>query len=131
MLRAGVMAAGQMNIDRRVERDARFAPAGDLLGMALGVRSGELAAGIAGAGDEPGADGVGGDGKAERFDPLLRGGQLLRGTPEISRFCHTVSRRSPSPRSRATPARPRICATDIRPTGTTTPIQCNPSCLCA
>src|SRR5438874_1964454 len=31
MLRAGVMTAGQMDVDRRVERDARFAPARDFL----------------------------------------------------------------------------------------------------
>src|SRR5271169_5719776 len=49
MLRAGVMTPGQVNIDGRVERDARFAPARDLLGVTLGVRSGEFAAGIAGA----------------------------------------------------------------------------------
>ena len=78
MLRAGVMAAGQMDIDRRVERDARLAPARDLLGVALGVGSGEFAAGIAGAGDEAGADGIGRDGEAERFDALLRGRQLRR-----------------------------------------------------
>ena len=70
MLRAGMMAAGQMDVDRRVERDARFAPARDLLGMALGVGGGEFAAGIAGAGDEAGADRIGLDGKAERLDPL-------------------------------------------------------------
>ena len=66
------MAAGEMDVDRRVERDARLAPARDLLGVALGVGGGELAAGIAGAGDEAGADGVGLDGEAERFDPRLR-----------------------------------------------------------
>ena len=77
MLRAGMMTAGQMNIDRRVERNAGFAPARDLLGVALGVGGGKLAAGIAGAGDEAGADGVGLDGKAERFDALLRLRELL------------------------------------------------------
>src|SRR5512135_1601676 len=30
MLRAGVMTAGQVDVDRRVERDARFTPARDL-----------------------------------------------------------------------------------------------------
>src|SRR4029079_15779403 len=52
MLRAGVMAAGQMDVDRDIERNARFAPARDLFGVPLGVRGGELAAGIACAGDE-------------------------------------------------------------------------------
>src|SRR6202453_362198 len=42
--RAGVMAAGQMNIDRRVERNARVAPARDLLGVPLGVGGGNIAA---------------------------------------------------------------------------------------
>ena len=64
VLRAGVMAAGEMDVDRRVERDARLAPARDLLGVALGVGGGELAAGIAGAGDEAGADRVGLDRQA-------------------------------------------------------------------
>ena len=53
------------------------------------------------------------------------------GTPEIRRFCQTVRRISPSPNSRAISASPRICATVIRPTGTTTPIQFSPSCFCA
>ena len=124
------MAAGEMDVDRRVERDARLAPARDLLGVALGVGGGELAAGIAGAGDEAGADRVGLDGQAERFDlRLARLRALSVGTPEISRFCQTVSRISPSPRSRATSARPRICATVRRPTGTTTPIQLQPVLL--
>ena len=131
MLRAGVMAAGQMDVDRRVERDARFAPARDLLGMALGVGSRELAAGIAGTGDQAGADGVGLDGETERLDPLGRGRELLASARRrSSRFCQTVSRRSPSPRSRATSARPRICATDMRPTGRTMPIQFSPACFC-
>ena len=37
VLRAGMMAARQVDVDRSVERDARLAPPGDLLGMALGV----------------------------------------------------------------------------------------------
>ena len=111
MLRAGMMAAGQMDVDRCVERNARLAPARDLLGMALGVGGGELAAGIAGAGDETGADRIGFDGKAERFDRARAASSLSVGTPEISRFCQTVSRISPSPNSRAMSASPRICAT--------------------
>ncbi len=51
-------------------------------------------------------------------------------TPEISRFCQTVRRISPSPRSRATLARPRICSQVILPSGTETPIQFRPSCFC-
>ncbi len=50
---------------------------GDLLGVALGVGSGKFAAGIAGAGNEPGADGIGFDGKPQRLDLLLRRFQLL------------------------------------------------------
>ena len=52
MLRAGMMAASQVDVDRCIERNPRLAPARDFLGMALGVGGGELAAGIAGAGDE-------------------------------------------------------------------------------
>src|SRR6478736_2836947 len=42
MLRTGVMAAGQMNIDRRVERDSLLAPRRNGLGVALGVGGGEF-----------------------------------------------------------------------------------------
>src|ERR1039458_6064701 len=72
MLRAGMMAAGQMDIDWRVERDARLAPARDLLGMPLGIGGGEFTAGIAGASDQPGADRIGFDRQTERFDLFLR-----------------------------------------------------------
>src|SRR6476646_2419632 len=51
MLCARVMAAGEMNVDRRIERNTRLTPGGDLCGVPLGVGGGELAAGIAGAGD--------------------------------------------------------------------------------
>src|SRR5262249_36082951 len=37
MLCTGMMTAGQVDVDRRIERNARFAPAGDLLGVPLGV----------------------------------------------------------------------------------------------
>src|SRR5215831_10743409 len=67
MLRAGVMATGQMDIDRRVESHSRLAPACDLLGMAFGIGGRKLAAGIARARDETGADRSGLDVKAERF----------------------------------------------------------------
>ncbi len=68
VLRAGVMAAGEMDVHRRVERDARLAPRGDLLGLLLGVRGREAAAGRAGAGDEPGADRSRLRGQPERLD---------------------------------------------------------------
>ena len=57
MLSAGMMAACQMNIDRLIECDARFAPCCDILRMGLGVGGGELAAARTGAGDESGANG--------------------------------------------------------------------------
>ena len=50
--------------------------------------------------------------------------------PEISRFCQTVSRMSPSPICCAIAASPRICAAVSLPTGSTTPIQCRPFCFC-
>src|SRR5580704_1477033 len=56
MLRAGIRAAGEMDVERAVELHAGFAPVRDLLGMALGVGQSEPAAGTAGAGDEAGAD---------------------------------------------------------------------------
>src|SRR5260370_3299537 len=51
MLRAGMMAAGQMDVQRRVDRYPRLAPVADRGGIALGVRRRELATGITGAGD--------------------------------------------------------------------------------
>ena len=56
MLRAGMMAAGEVDVERRVDLDARLAPVADLVGVTLGIGGREPAAGIAGAGDEPGAD---------------------------------------------------------------------------
>ena len=67
MLRAGMMAAGDVDVERRVDVDARLAPVADLGGMALGVGRREPAAGIAGAGDQPGADLRGFDREARSF----------------------------------------------------------------
>ena len=79
MLRAGMVAAGQMNIDRRVEeRNARLAPRRDLLGMALGVGGGKFAAGVAGARDETGTDRIGLNSKPERSDPRLCLSKIFR-----------------------------------------------------
>src|SRR6266436_1385000 len=55
MLRAGMMTAGEMDIERRFDRHACFAPVADLGGVTLGIGGRELAAGIAGACDQPGA----------------------------------------------------------------------------
>jgi hypothetical protein len=56
MLRAGMVAAGQMNVQRCVDGHPWLAPVADLGRMALGIGRRELAAGIPGAGDQPGAD---------------------------------------------------------------------------
>src|SRR5262252_8003415 len=72
MLRAGMMASGKMDVDGAIERDAAFAPTRDLLGVSLGVGGGELAADIAGAGNESRANRVRTGGEAERFDACLR-----------------------------------------------------------
>ena len=37
VLRAGMVAAGEMDVERRVDLDARFAPVADRGGMALGI----------------------------------------------------------------------------------------------
>ena len=73
-----MVATGQVDIDRRVERHARLAPTRDLLGVALGVGGGELAAGVAGAGDEAGADGIGVDRESERFDARVARRDIFR-----------------------------------------------------
>ena len=51
-------------------------------------------------------------------------------TPEISRFCQTVRRISPSPNVCARSARPRICSGDSRPSFSATPTQFRPLCFC-
>src|SRR5207237_6784785 len=56
MLCAGMMATGDVYVERRVDVDARLAPVADLGGMTLGVRCRKPAAGIAGAGDQPGTN---------------------------------------------------------------------------
>src|ERR1700691_782952 len=56
MLRAGMVTAGKMDVQRRVEYNPRLAPVADLGAVALGIGRRELAAGIAGTGNQPGAD---------------------------------------------------------------------------
>src|SRR6266481_4026024 len=51
-------------------------------------------------------------------------------TPGINRFCQTVRRISPSPRSRAIFASPSICSDVTLPSGNATPIQFTPGCFC-
>src|SRR5260221_9154630 len=73
------MASGEVNIDRRIDRDPRLAPGRDLVGVPLGIRSRELAPRIAGAGDEaspqcirPGAETERVDRRAGRRDLIVR-----------------------------------------------------------
>src|SRR5437879_1380558 len=54
MLRAGMMATGDVYVERRVDVDARLAPVADLGGMTLGVRGRKPATGVSGTGDQPG-----------------------------------------------------------------------------
>ena len=84
VLCARVMTAGKMDIDRRVERNARFAPARDILGVAFGVRRRELTSRITGACDEPGPDRIGLDREAERLDFGLGRFQFLRSARQKS-----------------------------------------------
>src|SRR6202047_153050 len=56
MLRAGMMAAGQVDIDRLIESYPSLAPIRDGLGVGFGVGGRKPAAGRAGAGYEPGPD---------------------------------------------------------------------------
>src|SRR5215813_8734486 len=56
VLRAGMVAAGEVDVEGTVESDARLAPARDLLGVTFRVRGGEAAADVAGAGHEPRAN---------------------------------------------------------------------------
>ena len=128
MLRAGVMAAGQMDVDRRVERDAVLAPGSDVLGMLLGVGGCELAAGISGACDETGAhrarlgrQSERGDAVAGARDVLIRhaGDQqvLPHRQPQVAvaeigrdqrQAAHLFDGQLPGGRDNADPVQPRL-----------------------
>src|SRR6202012_1433274 len=56
MLRTGMVAAGDMDVEWRVDFYPRLTPVADLGGVALGIGCREFAAGIAGAGNQPGTD---------------------------------------------------------------------------
>src|SRR3954452_10091118 len=56
MLGTGMVAAGNVDVDRLVHLAARLAPVADLGSVALGVGGGKAATGIASAGDQAGAD---------------------------------------------------------------------------
>src|SRR4051812_4125336 len=56
MLSAGMMAAGEMDVERRVDRHPGLAPVRDLPGVAFGVGGCKLAASIPGTCDQPCAD---------------------------------------------------------------------------
>src|SRR5262249_2827743 len=126
MLRAGMVAASQMNIDRRVERNARLAPGSDVVGMTFGVRGREFAARVSGARDEAGTDRIRLEGKPQRFDPLLRLSNLFGRTAgdekilpdrqpqiavaEVARDCgepmHLRNRHAPDRQHDADPVQP-------------------------
>src|SRR5262249_35346687 len=78
MLGARMVTPGQVDIDRRVQRYARFAPASDVFRVAFGVGSRKLAPRIARTGDQSGPDRIRLDRKPERFDPGLCLLQFLR-----------------------------------------------------
>ena len=56
VLRTGIRAAGEMNVERRVDLQARIEMIGDCESVALGIARRELAARIAGAGDDSGTN---------------------------------------------------------------------------
>src|SRR6476620_8234722 len=56
MLRAGMMTAGDVDVEWRIHNDARLAPVADLGCMKFCVRRRKPASSIAGAGNQPGAN---------------------------------------------------------------------------
>ena len=68
MLGTGMMAAGEVDVDRRVDGETRFEIVRELQRMALGVGGRKLAAGIAGAGNQTAANGAGFHGQPQRLD---------------------------------------------------------------
>ena len=131
VLRAGMVAAGEMDVERRVDVDPRLAPVADLGGVALGVGGGELAAGIAGAGDQAGADLRGLDRKPDRFDggdgkrdilvAHARDQKVLPDRQADFAVAEIAARSWPARAS----ARRSACRA-----AATTPIQFRPSCFC-
>src|SRR6266404_830754 len=77
MLRAGMMAAGQMNIERGVNRYPWLAPVADRGGVAFGIGRRKLAAGIPRAGDQPGVYLRRRDRESNRFDSRNRKSDIL------------------------------------------------------
>src|SRR3989442_8115791 len=76
VLRAGIRAAGEMNVERRVDLEARIEMVGDREGVALGVARRELATGVASAGDDSGANRGDLGAQADRRQGLGRGGAI-------------------------------------------------------
>src|SRR5579883_3654406 len=68
VLGAGMVAAGEMDVEWRIDIDTALAPVADRGRVTLGVGGRELAALVAGAGDQAGADLRGLHGKPELFD---------------------------------------------------------------
>ena len=57
-----IRTAGQMNIERLIDREPRIDMVGDLQRVTFCVCEGEFAARVAGAGDQAGANSAGGAG---------------------------------------------------------------------
>ncbi len=126
-----MVAAGEVDVERRDPASTpRLDMGGDGLGRALGVGGGELAAGVAGAGDEPGAAASPWSGEAQgrdggdahrRFGIGHAGDQQVLPDGEAD-----IAIAESRGRLRA---RPRICAAVILPLASTTPTQLRPGWL--
>ena len=133
VLRARVRAAGQVDVDRRVEADPRLHPLGDRQRRVLGVGGRELAAGVAGAGDQAGADAAtpsrSGRWPAGAPRPRPRARRRRRRSAGSARRSGGYRRRPArrAMRGQARASAPPSCA---RP-GSATPTQTRPACFCA
>ena len=132
VLRAGVVAAGQVDVDRRIERQPRLDMRRDRLGRALGVGGGELAA-LCCRCRKPA--------RPAAASPWCARPSASMAAIAASRLLVAYAgenagsaRPSAGYRRRRTPARlrasPSICAAVIWPLGSTTPIQLSPGCFC-
>src|SRR6266404_4093595 len=70
VLCAGVMTAGEMDVERRVQLDLGFAPIADRGGVAFGIGGRKFAPGVSRAGDQAGAYMRGRYRQPKRFDGL-------------------------------------------------------------
>jgi hypothetical protein len=122
VLRAGVMAAGDVEVDGLVDLEMAVEHVGQSDGVGFGVCGREAAALIASTGDGTAEDCAGFVVETASVTFCFTASTCSVAILGISRFCRTVRRSSPVPNRSAISAMARICSTGRRPTGMETPM---------